>query len=176
LSSKVAELPRQQQRSGSVRAPLPPQPLPAPPQSPVEEKKESEPEESKIIDMEIFQQILDLDEEDDSSFSEEMVKDYRDQAAATFKDMEAAIAKRDCAELSSLGHFLKGSSAALGVVKVQKSCEFIQNYGHLRDEKAGGDLTCEDALSRISDVLEKAKEEFKEAEAWLEDWYESGGK
>ena len=80
-------------------------------------------------------------------------------------------ADRDYTKLSSLGHFLKGSSAALGVIGVRESCELIQNYGNLRDEKAGENLTPEDALSRISDVLERAKEEFKEAETWLEDWY-----
>jgi len=48
LSSKVAEPPRQQ-RSGSVRPAPPPQPLSAPPQSPVDEKKnENGHEESKV--------------------------------------------------------------------------------------------------------------------------------
>ena len=42
--------------------------------------------------MEIFQQILELDEDDeDCSFSQEMVKDYREQAAATFDNMEVAM-------------------------------------------------------------------------------------
>jgi len=31
--------------------------------------------------------------------------------------------------LSELGHFLKGSSATLGLTKVKDSCEKIQHYG-----------------------------------------------
>lgn len=46
----------------------------------------------QIIEMEIFQQILELDEDDEEcSFSQEMVKDYRDQAAATFDKMKVAM-------------------------------------------------------------------------------------
>ena len=46
----------------------------------------------QIIDMEIFQQILELDEDDEErSFSQEMVKDYRDQAVATFDKMKLAM-------------------------------------------------------------------------------------
>ena len=52
----------------------------------------------------------------------------------------------------------------------------IQNYGNLRDEKAEKNLTPEEALSRISKVLEDAKKDFKKAEDWLEDWYKRGGK
>ena len=85
-------------------------------------------------------------------------------------------ADRDCTKLSSLGHFLKGSSAALGVIGVRESCELIQNYGNLRDEKAEKNLTPEEALSKISKVLEDAKKDFKKAEDWLEDWYKHGTK
>ena len=79
-------------------------------------------------------------------------------------------AKRDYVMLSSLGHFLRIQSAALGVTKVQASCESIQRNGTLMDV-AGNDLTPDEALAKISAVLEKAKEEYKEAEAWLRKWF-----
>ena len=79
--------------------------------------------------------------------------------------------EKDCKRLSSLGHFLKGSSATLGVTKVQNSCESIQHYGDLRDNKAGTNLTPEVALTKISAALTEAKEQYKEAEAWLRKWY-----
>jgi len=42
--------------------------------------------------MDIFQQILDLDEDDEEcSFSQEMVGDYRKQAVVTFDEMEEAM-------------------------------------------------------------------------------------
>jgi len=80
-------------------------------------------------------------------------------------------ASGDCKKLSSLGHFLKGSSATLGVTKVQNSCESIQHYGDLRDNKTAKNLAPDVALSKISAVLKEAKEEYKEAEIWLRKWY-----
>lgn len=80
-------------------------------------------------------------------------------------------ASGDCKKLSALGHFLKGSSATLGVTEVQNSCEAIQHYGDLRDNKTGKPITPEVALSKISVSLKEAKEQYKEAEAWLRKWY-----
>lgn len=80
-------------------------------------------------------------------------------------------ANGDCKKLSSLGHFLKGSSATLGVTKVQNACESIQHYGDLRDNKAGIDIAPEVALSKISAVLKDAKKQYREAEIWLREWY-----
>jgi len=81
-------------------------------------------------------------------------------------------ANKDLKELSSLGHFLKGSSAALGVAKVSSSCQKIEHYGKLRDEKANRDLTKEDALMRIGALLGTVGNECTNAEAWLERWYQ----
>jgi HPt (histidine-containing phosphotransfer) domain-containing protein len=78
---------------------------------------------------------------------------------------------KDLATLSSLGHFLKGSSAALGVSKVQASCEKIQHYGQLRDEEESKDLTSEAALGMIEPLLGAAKDEYAAAEKWMKKWY-----
>lgn len=74
--------------------------------------------------------------------------------------------------LSSLGHFLKGSSAALGVSKVQASCEKIQNLGQLYDNQTGKDLTRVEALDKIGKLLSQVKKEYAAAESWLKTWYE----
>jgi HPt (histidine-containing phosphotransfer) domain-containing protein len=122
--------------------------------------------------METFQQILELDEDGESyDFAWEMASAYMDQAEVTFEEMEGEIAKGNCKQLSSLGHFLKGSSATLGVTEVQNSCESIQHYGNLWDDKTKKALTPEVALSKISAVLKEAKEQYKEAETWLRKWY-----
>ena len=78
---------------------------------------------------------------------------------------------KDLPKLSSLGHFLKGSSAALGVSKVQASCERMQHYGQKRDEQAGINLSSEDALDKIERLLVQVKKEYRDAEAWLKQWY-----
>ncbi|KZT28907.1 histidine phosphotransferase, partial [Neolentinus lepideus HHB14362 ss-1] len=123
------------------------------------------------IDMDTFHQILDLDEDDTHDFSRGMAWAYFSQASSTFDDMDEAFEKKDLAKLSSLGHFLKGSSAALGVAKVQASCEKIQHYGQQRDEESGKDLTSGAALDKIKPLLSKVKVEYAAAEKWLKEWY-----
>ena len=78
---------------------------------------------------------------------------------------------KNLSELSTLGHFFKGSSAAFGLEKVQASCEKIQHYGVKRDEKAGKDLKPEEALDKIRDQLAQLREEYAEAKQTLEDWF-----
>ncbi|KAL5501629.1 YPD1 [Sanghuangporus vaninii] len=128
-----------------------------------------------IIDMDTFRQILDLDEDETHEFSSGMAYAYFDQAATTFTEMESALAAKDLAKLSSLGHFLKGSSAALGVAKVQASCERMQHYGQRRDEEASADLTPEEALDKIDRLLVQVKREYNDAEKWLRNWYKEHG-
>jgi len=128
-------------------------------------------EPPKIIDMDTFRQILDLDEEGDHEFSLSMVEEYFKQAEETFRKLDKNFKDKNLSELSTLGHFLKGSSAAIGLEKVQKSCEKIQHYGVKRDEETKEDLKSEDALDKIKNQLLQLKEEYAEAKQSLEDWF-----
>jgi len=114
--------------------------------------------------MEVFGQVLELGE-DDPSFLRGMVDAYFNQAENTFHDMDLALAEKDLGKLSSLGHFLKGSSAALGVFQVQSSCEKIQNLGQLRDGSTT--ITDADAIVKIREPILRAKKEYGVAEGWL---------
>lgn len=122
--------------------------------------------------METFTQILDLDEDGNHDFSRGMAWAYFTQAEETFNNLDDALQAKDLATLSSLGHFLKGSSAALGVSKVQDSCEKIQHYGQLRDEDADVDLSAKDALGKIERLLGQVKKEYSASEKWLKKWYD----
>lgn len=79
--------------------------------------------------------------------------------------------KKDLKKLSELGHFLKGSSAALGVAKVQDTCEKIQHLGLLRDEELDKDLTSAGALDAIKPLLVRVKKEYSTAEKWLKNYF-----
>lgn len=131
-----------------------------------------EPEEDPI-DMETFQQILELDEEDDREFSKDMVWAYFTQAKQTFEDLDDALNTKDLPKLSSLGHFLKGSSAALGVYKVQASCEKIQHYGLQRDEDRDVDIGADEALKLIQEALDKIRVDYAVADKWLRNFYDN---
>jgi len=103
-----------------------------------------------------------------------MVQDYYSQVDATLIKMDKALETKNLKELSDLGHFLKGSSAALGVERVQASCERIQHAGKLRDEEAGTTLSEPEALGLITDLLENVKRDYPEARDELDRFFESG--
>jgi HPt (histidine-containing phosphotransfer) domain-containing protein len=124
-----------------------------------------------MVDMETFQQILELDEDGTREFSRGMSWAYFSQVDTTFKDMDKAFEAKNLKKLSELGHFLKGSSAALGVSKVQASCEKIQHYGALRDEEEDKDLSEGAALDKIERLLGTVKEEYSAASEWMKRWY-----
>ena len=96
-----------------------------------------------------------------------LIVDCISRSRHTFLDS----AKEDLESLSSLGHFLKGSSAALGLSRVQHTCEEIQHVGHLRDEKAEKDLKPSEALTVMGRLLKRVKVEYKEAQAWMKKFY-----
>lgn len=80
--------------------------------------------------------------------------------------------EQELANLSSLGHFLKGSSATLGMTKVKDSCEKIQHYGAHKDD-VGQPTSMEDMvlLKKIKATVATVKVEYKEAERILKQFY-----
>lgn len=66
---------------------------------------------------------------------------------------------------------MKGSSAALGLSRVQDSCEKIQYRGLQRDEEADKNLSEEEALESIQKLLKQVKVDYREAQTWLTDFF-----
>lgn len=80
----------------------------------------------------------------------------------------------DLDSLSRKGHFLKGSSAALGLQRVQHSCEAMQHFGNRRDARGEGPVLEEDeALRRCRVLLGRLRKEQEEAKDWLEAFYKA---
>jgi osomolarity two-component system phosphorelay intermediate protein YPD1 len=124
-----------------------------------------------FLDATTFEQLLEMDDDDEREFSKGIVWNYFDQVKGSFAPIEEGIRKRDFLALSSLGHFLKGSSAAVGLIKLKASCEKIQNYGNKLDETGNTSIDEDDALAKIADVLVVTKKDFKDAEIWLKRFY-----
>jgi len=127
--------------------------------------------EEPIIDMETFNQLLEIDDDDSRDFSKGLAQQYVEQAASTFDDMDDALSQKDLDRLSKLGHFLKGSSASIGLVAVSKSCAAMQNYGSLLDESGTGHIDSTTALSKCADLLKTLKVDQEKAKKWLMDFY-----
>jgi osomolarity two-component system phosphorelay intermediate protein YPD1 len=143
------------------------------------------------IDPSTFEQILEMDEDEaEREFSQSIVYDFFTQAEGTFVKMDTNLCvwplrqppssvhywpspseKKDLKTLSELGHFLKGSSATLGLTKVKDSCEKIQHYGQLKDETGAKDIKEDEALKSLDKIIKQAKDEFHEVEKVLKKFY-----
>lgn len=90
---------------------------------------------SEVINWSILNEIISMDE-DDPDFSKGLIIQFIDQANTTFDEMQHQLnTTKDLKELDNLGHFLKGSSAALGLQRIAWVCERIQNLGR-KSEKS----------------------------------------
>lgn len=110
------------------------------------------------IDLSTFEQIMDMDEDDDRDFSSSIVFGFFEQAENTMDIMDEALEEKDLDTLASQGHFLKGSSATLGLTIMQEACEKIQHLGHKKDEMGAEDRDakfCLDAIAKECGVLRK---------------------
>ena len=80
--------------------------------------------------------------------------------------------EKKLSDLSSLGHFLKGSSATLGLSKVKEACEKIQHYGAGKDETGTvNEPNQSTSLKNIEKTLDQVKEDYKEVEEFLREFY-----
>lgn len=132
------------------------------------------PDLGDAIDIVTFSQILEMDDsEDDREFSKSIVFGFFEQAEETFENMDTALESRNLDELSRLGHFLKGSSATLGLTKVKDSCEKIQRYGKKENEDGTPETDEELCLARITETLKTVKTEYGEAEMALKKFFNS---
>jgi len=80
--------------------------------------------------------------------------------------------KLDFPDLSRLGHFLKGSSAALGLRRVTESCERLQHFGNRKDATGVKTITNEEAEDLIRALLVQVRDEYNEAKNYLTVFYD----
>ncbi|KAL2759377.1 hypothetical protein ACRALDRAFT_2038255 [Sodiomyces alcalophilus JCM 7366] len=125
------------------------------------------------VDYTTFEQILEMDDDDERDFSRSIVFGFFEQAEETFVTMQKALDDKDLEELSQLGHFLKGSSATLGLVHVRDSCEKIQRYGKGQNEDGSDVNDNELCLKRIGETLKTLRMEYDSCEKALKKFYGS---
>ncbi|KAF4981590.1 hypothetical protein FZEAL_2656 [Fusarium zealandicum] len=145
--------------------------------SPAEDKFDDsmEPNLGDGVDMNTFNQILEMDEPGDYEFSSSIVFGFFDQAKETFVSIEDALDDGDLETLSSLGHFLKGSSATLGLVDVRDGCEKIQRYGKKENPDGSPEPDSAVCVQRIKEAFEHVKTDFADVEKSLKQYYDKLG-
>ncbi|GAA5865625.1 hypothetical protein JCM8547_007666 [Rhodosporidiobolus lusitaniae] len=133
-----------------------------------------EPSSGPVVDMEVFGQLLEIDDDDEHEFSKTLAFDYIGQAETTFVEIDEALAARDLDALSRKGHYLKGSSAALGLQRVQHSCESLQHCGARKSPRGEGpDVSEDEALARCAKLMVRLRKEQAEAKEWIEGFYKA---
>lgn len=144
------------------------------------------------VDVNTFNQILEMDDTDEREFSSALVFDFFTQAEDTFSSMDNALyvlnrlrmlqnwwvltryrQNKNLEELSSLGHFLKGSSATLGLIRVRDGCEKIQRFGKLENEDGSPEKDKSLQLGRITEALSTVKKDYEDVKATLQRFYEN---
>ncbi|UNI16787.1 Phosphorelay intermediate protein [Purpureocillium takamizusanense] len=120
------------------------------------------------VDMTTFNQIAEIDDSGNSSFCISLYFDFFGQAEDTFKSMRSALDVQDYDRLSSLAHYIKGSSATVGLFKIHDGCERIERFSKQR--VGGGAVTSpqdaqqQQSTRQIRDVLAALQEHNKRAE------------
>lgn len=121
-----------------------------------------------------LKELLDMDDDvEECDFSAPMIKSFLEQAESTFDEMEEAIEDDDLERLAALGHYLKGSAATLGLIKVEHYCELIQAYGSKRTADGQEEEPDEElCMSNIRQIMPKLRSDYKITVHWLKAFYE----
>ncbi|KAG9634320.1 hypothetical protein KCU98_g16973, partial [Aureobasidium melanogenum] len=129
------------------------------------------PELDYAIDVKIFREILELDDEDEQYFTRSLVCDFFTLAQRTFAEMDACLESQDIKQLWTKAQFLRGPSATLGIYKVESTCARIEQMTAVADTfQAEGDAKT--TLCNSSKILlDQAKQYFAEAEDALRRFY-----
>lgn len=141
------------------------------------EAKTKELQDSGLIEWSVFSELVAMDE-DEEGFSKSLFQTFVDQVLETFKEIDENLKTKNFDKISGLGHYLKGSAAALGLEKISSQCERIQNYGHkvnfdnfkLKDNNDQKDD--EFWIKLIEDALNKARDGFAKSRKVLNNYFD----
>ncbi|KEQ74378.1 hypothetical protein M436DRAFT_30802, partial [Aureobasidium namibiae CBS 147.97] len=123
------------------------------------------------INVTIFSDILELDDEDEQYFSRSLVCDYFTLAQRTFAEMDACLDDQDIKQLRSKAQFLRGPSATLGIYKVESICARIEQMTAVADTFQADASSITTLCNSTRTLLDQARQDFTEAETALRRFY-----
>ena len=89
------------------------------------------PRDLGLIEWSVFSELVAMDE-DEEGFSKSLFQTFVDQVLETFKEIDENLKTKNFDKISGLGHYLKGSAAALGLEKISSQCERIPKITVIR--------------------------------------------
>ena len=78
---------------------------------------------------------------------------------------------KSLAEMSNLGHFLKGSSATLGFITIKDHCQVIQQYGKNMTLDGSPEPDESVCLARLTAALAAAKQNMAVVRAIMNEFF-----
>ncbi|CAN3371570.1 hypothetical protein DIURU_004010 [Diutina rugosa] len=87
-------------------------------------------QQTGLVDWSVFSELIAIMDEDEDGLALSLFQEFVTQFEETSVEIDANLKQGRLDELSKLGHYIKGSAAALGLVKISHQCERIQNYGN----------------------------------------------
>lgn len=141
------------------------------------ETKTKELQDSGLIEWSVFSELVAMDE-DEEGFSKSLFQTFVDQVLETFKEIDENLETKNFDKISGLGHYLKGSAAALGLEKISSQCERIQNYGHkvnfdnFKLKENNDQKDDEFWITLIEDALNKARDGFAKSRKALNSYFD----
>ncbi|KAF7297769.1 Histidine-phosphotransfer domain HPT-domain-containing protein [Mycena kentingensis (nom. inval.)] len=122
------------------------------------------------IDWHAFEQILELDDDEECAFSKDMIAVYFAQVPEALDRMDGALSATppDFVLLAGRAHFIAGSSASLGIVHVARACGRIEGVA---EREGAGDAE----VREIQALLAQTRDAYRVAATWLRKWYADKG-
>ncbi|KAI8868746.1 histidine-phosphotransfer domain, HPT domain-containing protein [Ramicandelaber brevisporus] len=122
-----------------------------------------------LLNLGAFKQLLEMDDpEDEIPFSREITGSFFEQARSTLVSMDGALSRRDVIELGRLGHYLKGSSAVIGLRKVTTDCERIQILGNGNGNNEHATSDRDKLLENMGEAIVSLRANIVEAEPFIQ--------
>jgi HPt (histidine-containing phosphotransfer) domain-containing protein len=82
-----------------------------------------------IIDSEQLSSLRELNQPGEKDFVSELIDIFLQQSPQLLRDLEAAVSRGVPAEIQSLAHKFKGSSANIGAVRLRALCAELETMG-----------------------------------------------
>lgn len=87
------------------------------------------------IDWEVVEQLMELDMDDpEFTFTKQVFHDFFEQLDEKIPALTQFVIAKDYENAAKLGHYLKGSSAAIGAVALSQISEDIQHCQEKKDD------------------------------------------
>ncbi|VUC33729.1 unnamed protein product [Clonostachys rosea] len=139
--------------------------------------KVSEKRAKKVLDIEVFNQILEMDDDPvQREFSSEIVLSFFEETEKVLTSIEEEVEQANFPLLACLGERVKGSAATLGLEKVSESGRKIHCFGFRKTED-GASHEDDDSMSlgRIRNEVAVMREELIHARKALDAVHEFKG-